>query len=54
METSVLSTESWGRQCRWPSAEATWREHMKDLVYVTLTLAFFVVSWLYVKGLERL
>jgi hypothetical protein len=27
---------------------------MKDLVYVGLTLIFFIASWLYVKGLERL
>jgi hypothetical protein len=27
---------------------------MKDLAYVALTLIFFVASWLYVKGLERL
>ena len=31
------------------------REGMwKDLAYVVLTLIFFVASWLYVKGLERL
>ena len=27
---------------------------MKDLAYVVLTLIFFIASWLYVKGLERL
>jgi hypothetical protein len=27
---------------------------MKDLAYVGLTLIFFIASWLYVKGLERL
>lgn len=27
---------------------------MKDLAYVGLALIFFVASWLYVKGLERL
>jgi hypothetical protein len=27
---------------------------MKDLVLVALTLVFFALSWLYVKGLERL
>jgi hypothetical protein len=27
---------------------------MKDLAYVVLTLVFFIASWLYVKGLERL
>jgi hypothetical protein len=27
---------------------------MKDLVYVALTVVFFALSWLYVKGLERL
>jgi len=27
---------------------------MKDLAYVVLTLLFFIASWLYVKGLERL
>jgi len=27
---------------------------MKDLAYVALTLVFFALSWLYVKGLERL
>ena len=27
---------------------------MKDLAYVGLTLTFFIASWLYVKGLERL
>jgi hypothetical protein len=26
----------------------------KDLAYVFLTLIFFIASWLYVKGLERL
>jgi hypothetical protein len=30
------------------------RGHMKDLAYVALTLVFFALSWLYVKGLERL
>jgi len=27
---------------------------MKDLAYLVLTLIFFIASWLYVKGLERL
>jgi hypothetical protein len=27
---------------------------MKDLAYVALTLIVFALSWLYVKGLERL
>jgi len=27
---------------------------MKDLAYVALTVLFFALSWLYVKGLERL
>jgi len=27
---------------------------MKDIAYVALTLVFFALSWLYVKGLERL
>ena len=27
---------------------------MKDLATVVLTLIFFIASWLYVKGLERL
>jgi len=27
---------------------------MKDLAYVGLTLIFFIASWLYVRGLERL
>jgi len=27
---------------------------MKDLAYVVLTFIFFIASWLYVKGLERL
>jgi len=27
---------------------------MKDLAYLGLTLIFFIASWLYVKGLERL
>ena len=27
---------------------------MKDLAYAGLTLIFFIASWLYVKGLERL
>jgi hypothetical protein len=30
-------------------------EHeMKDLIYVAVTVLFFVLSWVYVKGLERL
>jgi hypothetical protein len=28
--------------------------HMGDVLYVGLTVGFFAVSWLYVKGLERL
>jgi len=27
---------------------------MKDIAYVVLTLLLFALSWLYVKGLERL
>jgi hypothetical protein len=27
---------------------------MKDIAYVGLTLLLFALSWLYVKGLERL
>jgi hypothetical protein len=27
---------------------------MKDVVYLLVTLVFFLLSWLYVKGLERL
>jgi hypothetical protein len=27
---------------------------MKDVVYLLVTVVFFLVSWLYVKGLERL
>jgi predicted nucleic acid-binding protein len=27
---------------------------MKDIAYVALTLLLFALSWLYVKGLERL
>jgi len=27
---------------------------MKDIAYLGLTLVFFIASWLYVKGLERL
>jgi len=27
---------------------------MRDVLYVGLTLIFFGLSWLYVKGLERL
>jgi hypothetical protein len=30
------------------------RRHMKDIVFVGLTVVFFALSWLYVKGLERL
>jgi len=26
---------------------------MKDLVFVGVTLAFFVISWLYVRGCDR-
>jgi len=27
---------------------------MKDLVFVALTVAFFLVSWLYVRACDRL
>jgi hypothetical protein len=27
---------------------------MKDIAYVALTVLLFALSWLYVKGLERL
>jgi uncharacterized membrane protein len=37
--------------CPWAGSED---RSMKDLVYVVLTLIFFIASWLYVKGLERL
>jgi hypothetical protein len=32
----------------------TWRRaDMKDIVYIALTCAFFVLAWLYVRGCER-
>ena len=36
--------------CPWAGSEA----RMKDVLYLALTVLFFVASWLYVKGLERL
>ena len=33
---------------------ATEEGAMKDVVYLLVTLLFFGLSWLYVKGLERL
>lgn len=32
---------------------ARWTE-MKDIVYVALTCAFFLLCWLYVRGCERI
>ncbi len=36
------------------TARHSLRGHMKDLAYIALTVVFFIASWLYVKGLERL
>src|SRR6185503_17775578 len=58
-------TRSPSRPCsnersRWPfrppaaSRGGSEDRSMKDLAYVVLTLIFFIASWLYVKGLERL
>jgi hypothetical protein len=30
------------------------RRHMKDLIFVAVTLLFFLLSWLYVRACERL
>ena len=42
---------NWMSTCPWAGSED---RSMKDLAYVGLTLIFFIASWLYVKGLERL
>jgi hypothetical protein len=49
-----------GRRCRLPPpvrAVSTSRpevDAMKDLLFVAITVAFFLLSWLYVKACERL
>ncbi len=30
------------------------REAMKDIIFLAVTVAFFAVSWLYTKSLDRL
>ena len=47
----MATTSSWASWAWWRASEET---AMKDVVFVIVAVAFFLVSWAYVRACERL